>query len=279
MNKPKTALVTGANSGIGLEITRALHAGGAHVIMAGRNAEALRAAANSIGADRLETRILDLASLRQIADFAATIDQKIDILINNAGVMTPPQSLTEDGYELQFGVNFLGHYALTGHLYPQLEGARVVTMSSGAYKQAGGIDYNNLRAEISYNAYREYAISKYADMLFMMQLHRLASPYLLSAGAHPGVTATALSRHMDAETYNAALQQFGELMPASQGALPSLYAATAPGVKGGDYFGPDGDMELKGYPAPAEITDAVKNEAAGQQLWEFARQATGIIYP
>ncbi|GAB4052974.1 oxidoreductase [Spirosoma litoris] len=288
----KTALVTGATSGIGYETALALYTAGAHVILAGRDGIKAEQAAATIqakgGRGTLEIGVLDLASLRQINQFAESIRKRHDqlqILINNAGVMVPPASKTKDGFELQFGVNFLGHFALTGHLYPVLKqtaGARIVTLSSGAHRFVDTIDFANVRSEKSYDPNREYAVSKLADLQFALELQRRferVGDTLISVAAHPGVTQTALSRHMPTAEYQAAVTRFGELMPAWQGALPALFAATSPTVNGGDYYGPDGESELHGYPALARISDAGRNIEAAKQLWEFAEQTTGVRFP
>ena len=280
----KIAIVTGGNSGIGYQIATALYLKGANVILAGRNIQALQGATENIGQVKangsLDMGIIDLSSLSSVKAFAQDITGRynnIDLLINNAGIMAPPASKTAEGFELQFGVNFLAHFALTQHLYPLLKntaGSRVVTLSSGAYKMATEIDFNNLRSEKSYEPYREYANSKLADLQFMLELQRRfekENAQTISLGAHPGVTSTSLSRHMSAQEYKSAVEQFGELMPASQGALPALYAATQPGLIGGEYFGPDGKDELTGYPAPALLNDYAKNEVSATSLWEFAQ--------
>ena len=199
--------------------------------------------------------------------------------------MTPPQSKTADGYELQFGVNFLAHFKLTGLLYPMLKrsnAARVVTQSSGAYRNAGAIDYENLRIEKFYDADQAYAISKLADLQFAIEFQRrlddTADP-IISLAAHPGVTQTSLSRFMSKDQLDAAIKKFGELMPAWQGALPALFAATAQEVTKGGYYGPDGENELQGYPAPAFITDDAANASSATILWNFAQNETGISFP
>jgi NAD(P)-dependent dehydrogenase (short-subunit alcohol dehydrogenase family) len=188
-----------------------------------------------------------------------------------------------DGFELQFGVNFLGHFALTGYLYPLLKaapGARIVTVSSGAHKWVDGIDYENLRAEKPYDERREYGTSKLANLLFVLELQRRisrAGDQILSLGAHPGITRTELSRHL--ENAEQSLAQYANIMEPWQGALSTLYAATAPGVAGGQYFGPDGDNELTGYPATAKISKAALDESAGTRLWEYAERLTSVEYP
>lgn len=288
----KTVLVTGANSGLGYEIALAMYLKGAHVIMASRDAgkaaEAMDTLKKEGGAGSLELGIIDLSNLNSIKEFSQEVCIKhnhIDILINNAGVMTPPPTLSRDGFEQQFAVNFLGHFALTGYLYPLLEQAtqaRVVTLSSGAHKLAHGIDYTNLKLEGNYDANTAYNNSKLANLLFMTELHRrsqLAGNTIISTAAHPGVSETGLARFMDKAEYNLALEKFGRLMPAWQGALPALYAATHPTVKGLDYYGPDGEYELKGYPAPAELSTAAQDAEAAAKLWDFASGVTGIKYP
>lgn len=288
----KIAIITGGNTGIGFETALALSRAGARVIIAGRDDIKVNQAVDRINAQGTkgiaEAGILDLSSLVAVKQFARVIKEKykgIDILINNAGVMTPPAGKTSDGYELQFGVNFLGHFALTGHLFPLLKnkpGARVVTLSSGAHKLTTHIDFENLHLEHSYDAYREYAMSKLADLQFTMEFQRRLDHSgidMISAGAHPGVTETELARHMPEADYKAAVEQCNGLMPTWQGALPSLFAATSPFVKGGGYYGPDGENELHGYPAPAEISEAANDEILGRQLWEFGEKATGLAYP
>jgi len=288
----KTVIVTGANNGIGLEITHAVYEKGATVIMACRNSDNAEQAVRHLkkrgGNGTLKIELLDLANLKQIKGFSDKIlndHEKIDLLFNNAGTMVPPAAKTDDGFELQFGVNFLGHFALTGHLYPRLKtnkGARIVTMSSGAHKFVDRIDFGNLRLEIPYDAFREYAVSKLANLQFMCHLHELATlkgDQLLSLAAHPGVSDTGLSRHMAAADYDAAVKQFGKLMPAWQGALPALFAGISDEVNGGEYFGPDGLNELKGYPARAAVSAPAVDSSQGALLWDYACQHTGLQFP
>jgi len=287
----KIAIVTGANSGIGFETALALYQAGAHVIIASRDSNnasgAIKKMKARLGKGSLQTGQLNLSSLVEIRKFAETFHREhnqLHILINNAGVMIPPASKTEEGFELQFGVNFLGHFALTAQLFPILQktdDARIVTLSSGAYKSAREIDFENLRSEKSYDAYREYAVSKLADMQFFLELQRRifkANNTVLSLAAHPGVTETSLSRYMSENDYEIAMQQFKELMPAWQGALPSLYAATSPFVEPGGYYGPDGQDELHGYPSPALINESACDTQAAERLWKFAERETGIRF-
>ncbi len=286
----KTVIVTGANTGIGYETALALFEAGAHVVLACRSernahdAEARLRAQGGKGS--LETAILNLANLEAVGDFASAFIQKhakLDILINNAGVMTPPASKTDDGFELQFGVNFLGHYALTGHLYPLLNatpGSRIVTVSSMAYLR-GTIDFDNLRSEHSYDAFRAYCQSKLANVLFAVELQRrigAAGDQVISVAAQPGANKTDLSRFMTQTEYNAAIERIGELMDPWQGALPSLYAAVADDVKGGDFYSPDEPGGYRGYPAKLAIAPHALDETVAKRLWEWAEEVTGIAY-
>ncbi|PQA54469.1 oxidoreductase [Siphonobacter curvatus] len=287
----KVAFITGANSGIGLETARALYQAGAKVILASRDAAKAQAALQEIeqsgGEGSLEIAVLDLTSLEAVRVCAEQFRQRhaqLDILINNAGVMTPPASQTAEGYELQFGVNFLGHFALTGYLYPLLQatpGSRVVTVTSLAY-QSGHLDFENLRLEKPYDAAREYSQSKLADLLFTQALQQrieAKGDAILSLAAHPGVTQSQLSRYMSPKAYQQAVDRFGELMPPVQGALPSLYAAVAPDVVPGGFYGPDQDGGLRGYPILTAIQANVRDPEVAKTLWEKAESSTGLVYP
>lgn len=287
----KTALVTGANTGIGLETALALDEAGAHVILACRDLQKATAALQKIqehsGKGTLETGQLDLSDLAAVKAYAQAFlqqHQQLDILVNNAGVMIPPASKTKDGYELQFGVNFLGHFALTGYLYPLLKAtpkARIVTVSSMAYLN-GVIDFDNLQSEISYDAMREYRQSKLADLILSVELQRrivAAGDNVLSIAAQPGANQTELSRHMDSGEFEAAVQRIGELMEPWQGALPSLFAATDPKAIGGALYGPDQDGGYRGYPAQAVITANALDEAVAEKLWLLAEKVTGVSFP
>ncbi|GAB3511140.1 SDR family NAD(P)-dependent oxidoreductase [Spirosoma knui] len=290
----KTAIVTGANTGIGYQTAKALFEAGAIVTIAVRDAHKAKIAIeqigqNSFGKGNLEMGLLNLANLDQIKRFADEFKrhhQKLDILVNNAGVMIPPPSKTDDGFELQFGVNFLGHFALTGHLFPMLKNtpkARVVTLSSGAATRASGIDFNNLKLEQPYDAWREYAVSKLADILFTYELDRrlkVVQSTILSVAAHPGVTRTDLQRHIPSEELSGLFAQFDDVMEPWQGALPTLFAATDASVKGGEFYGPDGDKEYAGYPARSNhSTPAMKDKALAKQLWDYAESITQINFP
>jgi len=285
----KTALVTGANTGIGYETALALYEAGAHVILACRNQEnadkAMAAAQQTGGKGTLETGLLNLANLAAVKQFANELiarHDKLHLLINNAGVMTPPASKTDDGFELQFGVNVLGHYALTGHLYPLLNStanSRIVTVSSLAYLR-GAIDFDNLKSEKNYDAMREYAQSKLGNVLFSLELQRRIEKTQgqpMSIAVQPGANKTDLSRHMTDAEYAAALDRIGELMEPWQGALPSLYAATDPHAKAGALYGPDQDGGYRGYPAEAVIAPNATDQVTAKQLWEYAHTVTGAF--
>ena len=282
----KTILITGGNSGIGFYTALALAKAGAHVIIAGRNADKIDQAISSIEAEeidgRVEAGIVDLASLESVRGFAAQFmaaHPKLDVLINNAGVMMPPEGKTEDGFESQFGINFVGHFALTGLLYDQLQsttGSRVVTLSSIAHRGAH-IDFDNLRLEKPYDQKREYYQSKLADLLFTLELGRRINAKgasVLSVACHPGFTKTELQRHVDP-----AILKKMTFMDAWQGSLPTLVAATGTNVAQGNYFGPDGPGELGGFPAIGEIDAAALDTAVAKRLWDVGQDVTGIVFP
>ncbi len=287
----KTVIVTGANAGIGFETALALYKKGAHIILACRNLKNAEDAIARIkvqkGPGTMEAVVMDLSSLQSVKKFAENFIQKytqLDILINNAGVMIPPAAKTAEGYELQFGVNFLGHFALSGYLYPLLKttpASRIVTLSSLAYLH-GTIDFDNLKSENSYDPMCEYCQSKLANLIFTLELQRrimLAGDKVLSVAAQPGANKTELSRHMSDDEYAAAVCRVGELMDPWQGALPSLRAAVAEDVKGGELYGPDKDGGYRGFPVKAVITPNALDEAVAQKLWAFAEDATGVYYP
>ncbi len=282
----RTAIVTGANAGIGYETARALALKGARVILACRNRQRGTGAVQRIALEQpsgsVELALLDLASLDSVRAFAAEFmasDEPLDLLINNAGVMVPPSSRTEDGFELQIGVNYLGHFALTGLLLDALKrtpGARVVTLISLAHRMCR-IDLNSFRGVGRYWAWREYGQSKLACLMFSLDLqHRLdaANLDIQSLAAHPGGTRTELQRH-DGFTH---LFTRALGMPPDQGALPTLYAATDPGVRGGAYIGPDGLLEARGYPAPAKIARRARSRRGQGELWTAAEQCTDVRY-
>ncbi len=289
----KTVLVTGANTGIGYETALAFYQAGAHVVLACRNLDhaynAQAAMQQPGGSGTLAVAQLDLASLGQVHQFAADFLAKhphLHVLVNNAAAMVPPAAgTTAEGYELQFGVNFLGPFALTGHLYPLLNatpGARIVTMTSMGYLD-GRIDFANLRSEKGYDALREYRQSKLADLLFALELQRrivAMHGQVQSLAAQPGANRTSWAAMISPEYLAVAEARWGgPAMEPWQGALNSLYAAVAPEAAGGKLYSPDQNGGFRGYPAEAAIAPHALNEALAQQLWRVAEQATGVIFP
>jgi NAD(P)-dependent dehydrogenase (short-subunit alcohol dehydrogenase family) len=287
----RTVIVTGANTGIGFETALALYKAGAHVVIACRDKDkavkALEEMKKQNGDGLLETGKLDLSSLAAIKNFAEDFKQKhdrLDLLINNAGVMRSPEAKTAEGYELQFGTNFLGHFALTGHLYPLIKataGSRIITVSSLAYLR-GNIDFDNLKSEKSYDPIREYSRSKLANIYFSLELQRRiteAGDKVLSIAVQPGANRTELSRHMNEEEFSAAIKRVGGLMEPWQGALPSLYASVSDEAKGAELYGPDKDGGYRGYPAKAEINKVALVPEVAKQLWQKAEEISQLFYP
>jgi NAD(P)-dependent dehydrogenase (short-subunit alcohol dehydrogenase family) len=236
----------------------------------------------------VEVASLDLGSLASVQEFAdrfAAANTKLDLLINNAGVMAPPRTLTTDGLELQFGTNHLGHFALTGRLLGLMSanpGARVVNVSSGAHRR-GKIAFDDLQGERSYGRWSAYGQSKLANLLFTFELDRRlrasASP-AVAVAAHPGYAATNLQTAV-APKYEGMLMSFGNLLlaqSAEMGALPTLYAATHAGVEGGSYIGPDGLFEMRGHPKQVECSAAARDEEAARKLWDVSEQLTGVQF-
>ena len=286
-----TVVITGANSGLGLTSAEALAEHGATVIMAGRNPLKLSEAAASVGGPATSTVRLDLAdleSVRRAADEIAEQADRIDVLMNNAGVMAPPLSRTKDGFELQIGTNHLGHFALTGLLLPLLhhEAARVVNVSSTAHTM-GAMDLDDLNYEQrKYSAWSAYGQSKLANLLFTAELDRRAAAAgwdLLATAAHPGYAATNLQFSGPGYAQNPigkGLSWLGNLVlaqSAEAGAWPQLYAAVAP-VQGDDYIGPTGFRGMRGHPGQADRTGAARDEDTARQLWELSEELTGVTY-
>lgn len=280
------AIVTGANSGIGFETARELARRGAGVVLACRSEERGAEAKQRIEAGLpdadVRVRKLDLADLDQVSEFAAALraeSDRLDLLINNAGVMIPPEGRTKQGSELQFGINHIGHFALTGRLLDLLlatPGARVVTVSSQAHRQ-GQLDFDDLDFERGYQAAAAYAQSKLANLLFTFELDRrlsAAGADVTAAAAHPGWTVTNLQRH--SRLIRLLNPIFG--MNQAKGALPTLRAATAPDVRGGDYFGPGGFYEMRGYPERVGTSDAARSEEDAARLWAVSEKRTGVTY-
>ncbi len=292
----KTALVTGANSGIGYQAALELARHGAHVLLGCRSAAKGHAALERLlreapGASA-EVVTLDVASLTSIRAFAAEFAARgvaLDLLINNAGVMAlPKRELTEDGFERQFGTNHLGHFALTGLLIPQLLAApapRVVTVASLAHRN-GKIDFDNLQSEKNYKPWDAYGESKLANILFADELERkakAAGSKLMSMPVHPGVSVTNIIANGPGSKglKPLILKIFAPILmqPDAAGALPTLYAATSPDARGGEYIGPDGFMEMKGAPVVVQPKPQGKDEAVAKQLWTVSEQLTGVMYP
>jgi NAD(P)-dependent dehydrogenase (short-subunit alcohol dehydrogenase family) len=288
--KGKTIIVTGANTGLGYETALALYKAGANVIVACRDEakgeNAIAKMEKHKGTGSLEVGVLDLASLESVRAFAETFIERhkqLHILINNAGVGSPPAAKTREGYELQFGVNYLGHFALTGLLYPllqQTQGSRIVTVSSFGYIGAV-IDFDNLKSEKGYDAVREYCVSKLADIMLSVELDRrikAKGDKVLSIAAQPGANSTELTRHTPDEAVVKMKERFDGFMEPWQGALPTLYAAVSNDAVGGKMYEPE-DGGYKGYPALAALQENALDETVAKKLWSISEEATGIVYP
>jgi NAD(P)-dependent dehydrogenase (short-subunit alcohol dehydrogenase family) len=292
----KTIIVTGGNSGIGYEACKQLAHKGAHVVLACRDLEKARVAIASITADdrtaSLEAMQLDLARLESVRSFAAAFLARhtaLDVLCNNAGVMALPYRKTADGFEMQFGTNHLGHFALTGLLLDGLlatPAARVVNVSSGAHRM-GSIRFDDLQWERGYRKWAAYGQSKLANLLFTYELQRrlhAAGANAISVACHPGYAATNLQTagpRMEGATWLEALSEFGNRVvaqSAARGALPTLYAASAPDVRGGDYIGPDGVGEMWGHPQKVQSNRRSHDTAVAAKLWEVSENLTGVRY-
>ncbi|MFK7800569.1 MAG: oxidoreductase [Anaerolineae bacterium] len=282
----KIAVVTGANTGLGFETALALYEMGARVIVACRSKEkgldAIKRIESTGNGGDVAFGHLDLSSLNSVKEFAAKVnadEPKLDLLINNAGVMIPPPSKTVDGFELQMGVNFVGHFALTGHLFDLLEatnGSRVVTLSSLAHRNSA-INFDNFKLEADYEPWREYGQSKLADMILMLELHKRLQAkgcQLASLAAHPGFSKTDLQKNMSEDMLNSI-----ELMSAKEGAQPTLTACLSQDAKSGQYWGPDGPNETSGKPALAKIDSAALDEEINAKLWDWAEKVTGVSFP
>jgi NAD(P)-dependent dehydrogenase (short-subunit alcohol dehydrogenase family) len=288
----RVAVVTGANTGLGFETARVLAEHGASVVLAVRDVEKGKQAADRIvaqapGAD-LAIQRLDLTSLDSVRAAAAELRSsypKIDLLINNAGIMTPPKRTTRDGFELQFGVNHLGHFALTGLLLDLMlpvPGSRVVTVSSMAHRVRAGIRFDDLQSERSYDRVAAYGQSKLANLLFTYELQRRLAPLggTIAVAAHPGVAATELVRNLPGPVrlvLPAVMPLFTQ--GPAMGALPTLRAATDPAVLGGQYYGPDGWRENRGHPRVVASSKQSHDEAVQRRLWAVSEQLTGVRFP
>lgn len=290
----RVAVVTGANSGIGFETARILASRGASVVLAVRDAEkgeqaAARIAGSAPGA-QVTVQRLDLSSLDSVRAAARAVraaHSRIDLLINNAGVMHTPKSTTPDGYELQFATNHLGHFALTGLLLDRMldvPGSRVVTVSSILHARRGaGIHFEDLHAERSYSRTAAYAQSKLANLLFTYELDRRLSAghtATIAVAAHPGVASTELVRNSRVPQ-RVIMTLIGPLISQNpaMGALPTLRAATDPRVLGGQYYGPGGPREMKGNPTLVRSSDQSHDTALQRRLWAVSQELTNVQFP
>ncbi|GAA4395317.1 SDR family NAD(P)-dependent oxidoreductase [Tsukamurella soli] len=289
----RTAVITGANAGLGFQTAAALAAHGAHVVLAVRDLEKGEEAAAGITAESpgaaVTVQQLDLSSLDSIRTAARELRaryDRIDLLVNNAGVMWTPESTTADGFELQLGTNHLGHFALTGLLLDRIllvQGSRIVTVSSEAHRRAS-IDFDDLQSRRKYSRPGAYGRSKLANLLFAYELQRrlaAANAPTISLAAHPGGSATDLFRNADPLVRALFDKVIVPLVAqdAEHGALPSLRAATDPQAEGGQFYGPDGIARMRGY--PRLVTSSKKSHDAQDQrrLWTISEELTGITYP
>jgi len=291
----KTAVITGATGGLGYETARALAGAGALVVLTGRNETKGRNAIQKISGQfplaKVSYETLDLANLASVADFAerfAAAHQSLDLLINNAGVMAlPTRQTTSDGFEMQFGTNYLGHYALTAHLLPWLRRGnqpRVVNLSSLVHRW-GTIDFDDLQSLRSYAPGKAYSQSKLAMLMFALELQRRSDAAgwgLMSNAAHPGYARTDLIANGPGASgllwqLNKSLQPFVS-HSAAEGALPTLFAATSPEAKAAGYYGPNWFYELKGPPVPAKIMPRAKDAAVAARLWDVSAALTGVSF-
>lgn len=296
----RTYVVTGATSGLGLATATALAAHGATVVLTGRDQQRLEASVAAVAQNATGPapagQMLDLADLASVRDAGAALVEQypvIDVLINNAGVMATPQRQTVDGFELQLGTNHLGHFALTGLLLPALPvadaaaDARVVTVSSGAHRM-GSVDPDDLFFDRRpYRAWQAYGQSKLANLLFTAELDRrarAAEAHLIAAAAHPGYSSTNLQYAGPAIAQNPVGRVVTKGMnavigqSADAGAWPTLFAATDPSVRGDDYIGPDGLLEMRGHPRLVDRSAAAQDTSVAQRLWERSEELTGVEY-
>src|SRR5262245_2735635 len=284
----RLAVVTGADTGLGFETAQVLAARGASVVLAVRDTEkgkraAARIADTAPGADVM-VQPLDLASLDSIRAAAGELraqHPRIDLLINNAGVMFTPKQTTRDGFELQFGTNHLGHFAFTGLLLEQMlpvPGSRVVTVSSAAHRIRARINFDDLQWQRSYRKVAAYSQSKLANLMFTYELQRrLSGGTTIAVAAHPGLANTELTRHTPAITASFYARVMSQ--KAAMGALPVLRAATDPGVLGGQYYGPGGFLGARGYPELAHSGGQSHDTAAQRRLWTVSEELTGVTFP
>jgi NAD(P)-dependent dehydrogenase (short-subunit alcohol dehydrogenase family) len=289
----RVAIVTGANTGLGYHTAAALAQTGAHVVLAVRNLEKGNLALARIVAAHADADVtltqLDLSSLASVRAAAASLRKaypRIDLLINNAGVMWTPKQLTDDGFEMQFGTNHLGHFALTGLLLDNMlpvRGSRVVTVSSTGHRLRAAIHFDDLQWEHSYNRYAAYGQSKLANLLFTYELQRrLADQHknTVAVAAHPGASSTELGRNAPALIKPlSALVAPLLFQGAAMGSLPTLRAATDPDVQGGQYYGPDGLGEQRGHPKLVSSSAQSHDEDLQRRLWTVSEELTDVTYP
>ncbi len=289
----KVIIVTGANSGLGFETSKALAARSAQVVMACRNMrkgeEAAAAIRTAVPGASLDLMQLDLASLDSIEQFAQTFKtryERLDVLVNNAGIMATPYTQTADGFEMQFGTNHLGHFALTGALLDVLlktPGARIVNVSSGMHRFVSSMNFDDIQGRQAYNRWNAYGQSKLANLLFTYELQRKleqADADLIAVAAHPGYAATNLQTNGRGGAGSRVWNGINKLLAQSQamGALPQLYAATEDTVSGGEYYGPGGLFESRGYPTRVQASAAAHDAAAAARLWQISEELTGVTY-
>jgi NAD(P)-dependent dehydrogenase (short-subunit alcohol dehydrogenase family) len=287
----RTAVITGANTGLGFETGAALAGRGARVVLAVRNLEKGKQAAARITAATPGAEVglqeLDLASLESVRAAAAQLrsdHDSIDLLINNAGVMYTPKSTTKDGFELQFGTNHLGHFAFTGLLLDRLlpvAGSRVVTVSSIGHRIRAAIHFDDLQWERRYSRVGAYGQSKLANLLFTYELQRRLAPHgtTIAVSAHPGGSNTELMRNLPRLVAAASALVEPLMQDADLGALPTLRAASDPAVLGGQYFGPDGFQEIRGYPKVVASSAQSHDVELQRRLWAVSEELTGVVYP
>ena len=289
----RVVVVTGSNTGLGLDTARVLAERGAQVVLAVRNVDKGEAACEKIRQSvpdaEVSTQLLDLGSLESVRTASAELraaHPRVDLLINNAAVAFPPKTTTPDGFELQFATNHLGHFALTGLLLENMlgvDGARVVVVASLDHKLGGAIHFDDLQWERRYSSALAYAQSKLANLMFCYEFHRRlvkSGAPLMTVAAHPGYTKSDLFRNMWKPVQ--AMMKFSDLFigqDPAKGALPQLYAATMPDVQGGQYWGPDGFLEMAGYPTLVPSSKKSYDQQAQERLWTVSEELTGVTYP
>lgn len=286
----RVAVVTGANSGLGMATARELARAGARVVLACRSMEKGEDAAarivSSVPGAELDPAVLDLADLDSVRVFAASAPVRLDLLINNAGIMAAPHRVTKQGFESQFATNHLGHFALTGLVLGKLLAApapRVVTVSSTLHRR-GTMNFDDLQSERGYSRWGAYQQSKLANLMFCFELQRRATAAgsaLLSLAAHPGYAATNLQAAGTDRFYERWFMAIGNRLfaqSADMGALPTLYAATVPGLPGGTFVGPGGRGEQRGYPRVVTAAGKAYDEQDWRRLWEVSEELTGVHY-